>query len=184
MAGNHITDFITKFGGGTRQNRFLVSGSIGGRGTTKFSDFTKNQIHVRAASLPASTISVIPVNWRGRTVNYPGDRVYSPWQITVLDDKPKGKERLFEAFHAWSNEINDHGTNVSKSLDLKNHFSTDWSVSHLDTNGNTTNKRNFILKNCWPITIGEISLDMGADNTLVSFAVGIAYSHFEYDAVT
>ena len=180
---NHISEFIKGFGGGTRQNRFVVDGSLGGV-KTNLGKLSDNKIYIRSTTIPSSNVAQIPINWRGRTVNYPGDRAYIPWQITVLDDKPSGKTgRLFEAFHTWSNNINDHGTNVSKQVDPKDHFATDWSISHLDTNGNTIGRK-FLLKNCWPVTIGEIALDMASDNTLVSFGVAIAFSHFEYENIT
>ena len=112
---------------------------------------------------------------------YPGERVYSPWQITVLDDKPKNKTKLFEAFHAWSNDINDHGSNTTTKagLDSKKQFATNnWTVDHLDTNG-TDVLRQFTLYHCWPQAVGDLVLDMGADNTLASFAVSIFYSHYD-----
>ena len=183
MAGNHITDFISGFGGGTRQNRFVVTGDIGGNKGTKWSNFSDNKIYIRTSALPASTLGGIPINYRGRSVIYPGERVYAPWQITVLDDVPSAKKKLYEAFHAWSNEINDHGTNTSPKTNGSDHFSKDWSVEQLDTNGAKT-IRQFDLKNCWPVSVGEIGLDMGTDNTLSSFAVTMAYSHFEYKSVT
>ena len=182
MPNNTISDFINGFGGGTRQNRFKITGIIGSpskQNTT--STFDKNIFYVRTASLPNSTLGGIPVNYRGRTVVYPGERVYSPWQITVLDDKPSAKVKLFEAFHAWSNGINDHVSNNTSQvgLDPKKHFaSNNWTVEQLDTNGTTT-LRKFTLYNCWPQTVGDLALDMGADNTLASFAVTIFYSHYD-----
>lgn len=178
-----IQSFINGFGGGTRPNRFYITGPIGGVITHTTLDL--NQFHVRAASLPNSTVGAIPINYRGRTVVFPGDRVYTPWQITVLDDVPvKPKVRLYEAFHAWSNEINDHGDNTSTQSGLKNHFSkTDWVVTQVDNNGSSI-LRQFSLSNCWPISVGDFALDMGSDNTLSSFTVTIVYTHFEYLTIT
>ena len=181
---NTISDFINGFAGGTRQNRFKITGKIGSSSAGTFTDFStsNNSFLVRTATLPNSTLGGIPVNYRGRTVVYPGERVYSPWQITVLDDKPAAKTKLFEAFHAWSNGINDHVSNNTTSLGVnpKNHFATTWTVEQLDTNGATTlTGRKFTLFNCWPQTVGDLALDMGADNTLASFAVTIFYSHYD-----
>lgn len=180
---NTISSFITSFGGGTRQNRFKITGTIGPKSINNgVSTFTNNSFYVRTASIPNSTLGGIPVNYRGRTVVYPGERVYSPWVITVLDDMPDQKTKLFEAFHVWSNHINNHKSNntgtLTKQLDPKSHFATDWTVDQLDTNG-TTVIRQFTLHDCWPQTVGDLSLDMGADNTLSSFSVTIFYSHYE-----
>jgi hypothetical protein len=180
---NTISSFISNFGGGTRQNRFKITGNVGALGQrTKSSTFTNNSFYVRTASIPNSTLGGIPINYRGRTVVYPGERAYSPWVITVLDDMPNAKTKLFEAFHVWSNHINNHNSNKTgtstKQLDPKSHFATDWTVDQLDTNG-TTVIRQFTLHNCWPQTVGDLSLDMGADNTLSSFSVTMFYSHYE-----
>ena len=83
-----ITDFIGNFKGGNKANRFQFDGAIGaGKGDDEIpnqNQFLGNRFHVRSASLPASTFGAIPVNFRGRTVLYPGERVYAPWTITVL----------------------------------------------------------------------------------------------------
>ena len=180
MASHSISDFIAGFGGGTRQNRFKITGTIGNKNNRNAkATFGNNIFYVRAATIPNSTLGGIPINYRGRTVVYPGERVYSPWQITVLDDIPDSKNKLFEAFHDWSNMINDHEDNTTSNLDPSQQFAKDdWTVEQLDTNGVKTIKK-FILHHCWPQTVGDLALDMGADNTLASFAVTIFYSHYD-----
>lgn len=183
MATSHsISDFINGFGGGTRQNRFKITGTIGNKANTNINGtFDKNIFYVRTATIPNSTLGGIPINYRGRMVVYPGERVYSPWQITVLDDIPDSKNKLFEAFHDWSNNINDHAANTTSNLNPSQQFAkNDWTVEQLNTNGTAT-IRKFILHHCWPQAVGDLALDMGADNTLVSFAVNIVYSHYTID---
>lgn len=186
MANHSITDFISKFGGGTRINRFHVTGKLG---ESTVLDDNGGTFHIRAASLPASQIGGIPINYRGRTVVYPGDRVYAPWQITVIDENPKSTQTgktLYKAFHDWSNQINNHRVNTSTQTNPSRHFSdqssnaaSTWSIKQLDTNG-TTVIREFKLYNCWPMVVGAIELDMSQDNVLASFSVVLAYSHFDY----
>lgn len=181
MANQSITDFIKNFGGGTRVNRFNVTGTIGRTSGTGFNDF-----HVRSASLPAASVGAIPINFRGRTVSYPGDRVYLPWSIIVLDENPNekkvvGTRTLYGAFHQWHESINSHASNTTRYTNPSNHFSSDvWTVNQLDTNGNKT-IRQFRLHNCWPLAVGPIQLNMDQDNVLNSFAVTMLYSHFTYD---
>ena len=187
---NHsISDFITKFGGGTRQNRFKITGSIysNTQGGGSVPTFLDRFFQVRSATVPNSTLGGIPINYRGRTVVYPGERIYSPWQILILDDKPDANKGLFEAFHAWSNAINNHVDNITTATGLvnpNNHFANNtWTVHQLDVNGDKPVKK-FNLYNCWPQAVGDIALDMGADNTLASFAVTIYYSHYSIEPNT
>lgn len=189
-----ITDFITEFKGGTRSNRFRVNGSILKYDTNRLgsSDQKLTNFHIRSASLPASIIGAIPVNYRGRTVFYPGDRSYQPWNITVLDDRQASKNHtgrqntktLFDLFHDWHRRINDHQSNTdanktNKPLLPDQHFATDWHIEQLDTNGRQTPLRRFDLKHCWPAAIGPLEFDMSQDNTLMTFSVTLLYSHYE-----
>lgn len=191
MANNHsISEFITNFNGGTRLNRFKVTGTLGPKsgnnsGIAKLDD-KQGSFHIRAASLPSSQIGAIPINYRGRSVFYPGDRTYLPWNITILDENAKGSKTgvgLYKAFHAWHNSINNHKLNTtieqSKNSPLNN-FATDrWTIHQLDVNGADT-LRSFALYNLWPIAIGPIEMDMTKDNIVAEFAVTLVYSHFEH----
>ena len=186
MANNSITDFITKFNGGTRINRFNVAGNIGGRTTGTATPF--NDFHITAASLPSAQVGAISINYRGRSISYPGDRVYAPWQIVVLDENPNGKKvigakTIYGAFHDWHQKINAHSSNTTVSVSPGNHFASNvWNVTQYDVNG-TTPIRTFSLHNCWPLQVGPIELDMNKDNIIGSFAVTIVYSHYTLNGV-
>ena len=57
---------------------------------------------VKAANIPASTVGVIEVPYRGRTLKIAGDRTYEPWTITALNDKGFALRSKFEE---WSTKI-------------------------------------------------------------------------------
>ena len=201
MANDHsISDFITKFGGGTRLNRFKITGKLGNIGSnlaqTNLAD-GGGTYYIRSASIPGSQVGGIPVNYRGRTVVYPGDRIYSPWPIVVLDENPNSSSgiNLYKAFHEWSQNINHHTENTTTTPNnpgnqFSNRLSTTgnsnsgshWTVEQLDTNGSTS-IRKFKLHNCWPAAVGPIELDMDQANTIATFAVTMVYSHFEIETM-
>lgn len=189
MPTHSITDFISNFNGGTRVNRFRVTGTIGD-GTIL--DDKGGSFHIRSASLPSSELGQIPINYRGRTVIYPGDRAYRPWEITVVDENPvnsKTGKTLYRAFHEWSNLINNHVSNTTIRTSPSEHFSNTsgyatrraWTIEQLDVNG-INYIRKFFIHNCWPVAVGPVVLDMGQDNVLASFSVVLAYSHYEFAA--
>ena len=184
-----INDFINNFKGGTRLNRFIVTGNIG-PGIQQ----TNNRVtpyHIRSATLPESAVGPLAINHRGRTVTYPGDRTYLPWQITVLDDHDGtatgngGSSNLHKMFHDWQSQINNHVSNKTdypQGSNPSSLFASSWNVQQLQTNGdNALSGRTFTLFNVWPIGVGPIVLDMSQDNVLSSFAVTIVYSHYTYD---
>ena len=62
----------------------------------------------KAAQLPASNVSEIPVPFRGRVLKVAGDRTFDPWTITVVNDVDF---RIRTAFEKWMNGINKHDDN-------------------------------------------------------------------------
>lgn len=180
---NSITNFINGFKGGTRLNRFRVSAS--GTKSALSTDF-----HIMSASIPGSKISPIPISYRGKTIYLPGERVYDPWQITILDEAGSNQNHaLHEKFMDWHNSISHLGDNLNVDDFLGSvggaANNVNWIVEQLDHDGvigsstNATNSmiKSFKLANCWPIEIGPLALDMTANNQLNSFAVTLVYTH-------
>jgi len=195
-----ISDFTTAFKGGTRVNRFLVKST--GAPIIGTAD---HEILIRATTLPEMAIVPVPINFRGKTVQIPSTRVFTPWTFTVMDDavdvKGVQKGSLHQKFIQWSDSIVDTGEQLGVSL-LKTAIGIGgvgcmWEIQHLDhqtnekpTPGNQEDANNttatdhpllksFKLKNCWPIQVGPLQLDMGVDNQLSMFNVTLAYTHFE-----
>ena len=180
---NTITNFINNFKGGTRLNRFRVQAT--GARIALSTDF-----HIISASIPGSKISPIPISYRGKTIYLPGERVYDPWQITILDEAGASRSHaLHEKFIEWHNSISNLGDNLNVDDFLGSvggaANNVNWIVEQLDHDGAigsgasaTSNMiKRFRLANCWPIEIGPLALDMTANNQLNSFAVTLVYTH-------
>jgi hypothetical protein len=175
---HNISTFIGKFKGGTRPNRFRISGSnialpAGSGGLFR-------ETHCQAATLPESIVGIIPIPFRGRIYKFPGDRTYNEWNVTVLDDI--GDQATWQFFHNWSNLFNSHDQNVSDDRAQKKNYCQDLMVELLDHNENKV-IRKMLLQNAWPVQVGPVTLDMNAGNQLGSFQVQIAYTHFTQPAV-
>jgi hypothetical protein len=182
-----VSSFRSQFLGGTRQNRFIVHGSVGTE-STDLNDQTK--FFVKAGQLPPSTVGIIPVPYRGRIVKVPGDRQYLEWPIVCYDQaKNAGSEpgaeggavnanTIYRAMHDWSEQINDHARNVQSEdwTDIAAGGLTEWKIAHLDLEGNAL--KGYKLINCWPVEVGSIDLSFDALDTVVEFPVTLAYDHF------
>ena len=57
----------------------------------------------KAASLPESSIGVIPVPYFGRTIKIAGDRQYGEWGVTIINDEDF---LIRNAMEQWVNAIN------------------------------------------------------------------------------
>jgi hypothetical protein len=78
------------------------------------------------------------------------------------------------------NLINSNRTNVGPNT--MNQFMTDWTVSPLTREGSPI--VSYKLVGCWPSTMTEVALDMGAQTEPSTFDVTIAYQYFEINGVT
>lgn len=180
----NLTDFKDQFNGGTRPNRFLVTGAVGEYGDAA----TKHTFHVRSTFLPPVTNITLTLNAYGRKVNIPGDREYSPWQMTIYDDIKNGTStqstnnptHLWDLFTKWQNEINNHTTNQPDGGGAPGtapflQYKRNWTIQHLDLNGNLDPLKTFELIGCWPKTVSDIDLNMTRRNFMNTFSVIMLY---------
>jgi hypothetical protein len=184
MADNQLDAFQTSFKGGNRSHLYEVQmGWPEIINNTRADDM--DRFLIRAINLPPSQINPIRVPYRGRILKWPGDRVYFPWTFRVLDDQPEsgsgtGAARsIWHGFQQWSNAINTHQTN--ESSDEWSRFTKDWTVQQVGYGSDAGNPplKTVTLKDCWPTSVGPITMDSNAIDTLVEFTVTVEYSWFE-----
>lgn len=157
--------------GGARANQFMVrisfppivpNGALAGQ---------KLQFLAKSASLPASTVSDVPVMFRGRPVHFAGEREFQPWSIEVYNDNDFVVRNTFEA---WVNLIqNASSTNgIQEPAD----YQIDMQVMQMDRNDNIVKEYSF--KDAWPMEVGQISLDWEANNQIEVFPVTFQYNYW------
>lgn len=189
-----IESFKNKLrGGGARSNLFEVtfdgpnSGANGGTPSGAVLDrigitFDEGDLMlIKAASLPASTITEIPVPFRGRTLKIAGDRTFDVWTITVINDTDF-KWRSF--FERWMNLI----TKVSdgSGATLTSDYMVDMSVSQLsrgpigslDIRGDQNNTaievlRKYTVHGAFPTNVSTIDLSYNNENEIEEFTVDL-----------
>jgi len=66
----------------------------------------QNLLLCKAAQLPASTLGMIDVPFRGRSFKVAGDRTFDNWTITVINDENFSIRRVMED---WMNFIGQYG---------------------------------------------------------------------------
>jgi hypothetical protein len=85
---------------------FALSSTNNNTGTNQTNNITElSRFMIKAANLPASTVGVIEVPFRGRNLKIAGDRTFDVWTITVINDVDFGLRTTFER---WMNAINKH----------------------------------------------------------------------------
>jgi hypothetical protein len=172
-----IDDFKANLiGGGARANQFRIT-ITPPPGIAIGLDVRRTSFLVSAAAIPAIDMAFIPVPFRGRNVFYPGDRPDpGDWTVTFYNDTDF---MIRNAFENWSNGINDfaNNTGVVNPAD----FQTDLQVEQLDRDD--TILKTYILRNCFPTNIAEITLDMSSTDAIETFGVTWKYTHLEASGV-
>ena len=85
---------LSKAGGGARPALYKVKinyGSATGAGGS-YSLSAAETLLVKAASLPASNIAPLTVNYAGRAYKWQGFRTYDIWTVTILNDEDCPKQ--------------------------------------------------------------------------------------------
>lgn len=178
----NVSEFKSNFDGGSRSNRFKITGEIGAGG----GDI--NTIVVKAGSVPAVTLGILRVPFRGRVVKIPGDRTYEEWTFTVMDGYDNDSEWR-NAFVKWNAEFNQHETNVPGSfgsgagginLNSGDLFKT-WVVQQLGLDGSP--QRTVNLNKCWPVVVSELALSYDNSDTISEYTVTMAYDWLSGDGI-
>jgi hypothetical protein len=116
-----LEDFKARLiGGAARPNLFeceinfptfsTISNATGGNTTDNTRSVSElSRFMIKTANLPASTVGVIYVPFRGRNLKIAGDRTFDVWTITIINDVDF---TIRTAFERWMNAINKHDDNT------------------------------------------------------------------------
>lgn len=151
--------------GGARPNLFEVT-------ITNPADNSADNITpflVTATSLPASTVSTIPIPYFGRLIKLAGDRTFAPWTVEVMNDEDF---KIRNAMEDWSGRINKLQNNVRTLSNYKSQarvkqFSKDKKVI-----------REYEFHGIFPAVISEIGLNWAPTDSIETFRVQFEYDYF------
>ena len=168
-----ISGFKSKLaGGGTRPNLFEVEiafpNPIGIENDVK----EKSRFLVKAAALPASNITPIDVNFRGRILKIAGDRTFDTWTITVLNDVDFS---IRSAFEKWMNFINKMSDATGAQDPAE--YQPDAYVHQLDRDGSTL--RTYKFHDVFPTNISQIDLSYETVDAIEEFTVEMQVQWWE-----
>ena len=160
-----ITGFKSKLaGGGTRPNLFEVEIAFPEQLAIDNDVEEKSRFLVKAAALPASNITPVEVNFRGRILKIAGERTFDTWTVTVINDLDFG---IRSAFEKWMNLINkmEDATGTVNPAD----YQPDAYVHQLDRDGSTL--RSYKFHDVFPTNISAVDLSYETVDTVEEFTV-------------
>ena len=160
-----ITGFKSKLaGGGTRPNLFEVEIAFPNETSIDNDTKEKSRFLIKAAALPASNITPIDVNFRGRILKIAGDRTFDTWTVTVLNDVDFS---IRSAFEKWMNLINKMEDNTGEQDPAV--YQPDAYVHQLDRDGSTL--RTYKFHDVFPTQVSQIDLSYETTDAIEEFTV-------------
>jgi hypothetical protein len=174
MAFN-VNEFRSQMvGDGARPNLFEVSMPFPGFSSPGNAQ-SKLTFMCKTAQLPGSTINSVPVNYFGRELKFSGNRTFTDWTITIINDEDF---IVRNAFERWMNGINSHSLNIRTPLArAPGGYSVDGDVTQFSKDGSSLKKYKFI--GLFPTDITAIDVDWGSNDTIEEFTVTLAFQWWE-----
>ena len=152
--------------------------------TSKDALSDKVRFLVKAAQLPASTLTQIDVPFRGRQLKIAGTRTYANWSITIINDIDFD---IRTAFERWSNLINKHEDNAG--IVNPADYQQPMIVRQLGrsavggpvpvTDPNVPVLKMYQFYGSYPVNISEIGLDYATGDAIEEFTVEMAYQWYD-----
>jgi hypothetical protein len=182
----NIDNFRSNLNSGSRANLFKCFIS-GGPAVTDVADpgsilgnSGQFSFLCRSAAIPAYSLGIIEVPFRGRRIKIPGDRTYAEWTVTVLNTENQGMRKVFDNWLAFIN--NPDGTQALRTTPEDNYRCT-IVIDHLKGDGSLSRK--YSLIDAFPTDISPIDLSYDTTDAIQEFTVTFQY-HFvqEGDTVT
>lgn len=174
----NISDFKAQLtGGGARANQFRVELTFPSYVALGVVAGQQAQFLCKSAQLPASTVENFGVQYRGRAVNFAGERSFAPWSIQVYNDT---NFNIRNAMEQWSNGIQNLG--ATTGLTNPRDYQVDLSVHQLDRNGAIIKTYKFI--DAYPTEIGSIELDYDTVNAIETFPITFQYNYWTSNTAT
>lgn len=174
-------------GGGTRANLFEVELAFPditlppGVSENVLSD--KVKFMVKAAALPASTITPISVPFRGRELKIAGDRTFEPWTVTVINDTDFA---IRSAFERWINVMSrslDNAGEVNPAEYQENAWVYQLGrapmTNAIDSADTIPVLRAYRMFGVFPTSISAIPLSWADNSTIEEFTVELQVQYWE-----
>lgn len=174
MAFSDVNSFLANFDGGARPNRYMVD-LISRPGAVTTSLFPeKFRFLCRSTSIPASTLGSCTLNYMGREIKVPGDRIFDDWIVVVYNTKDW---KIRSYFETWSSQISQNFHNVDKT---EIYDEVGWMgeavVWQLDRHEHQVAR--YQVSGLFPTSISDIPLAYDSNNTVEEFTVNFVVGYW------
>ena len=125
---------------------------------------------IKSASIPPSDGGTIVVPFMGRQIKYGGDRTFSEWTVTIINDEDF---KVRNAMESWSNAINSHVTNTRA---YAREYKSDGDLMQLGKDGKII--RQYTFQGMFPTSVSDIQLGWEMQDQIEEFTVTFQFDHW------
>jgi hypothetical protein len=168
-----IDTFRQKLNGGSKANLFKIEIKVNEIGGIDGVDLNNLTILCKSGAIPAFTLGIIEVPFRGRRIKIPGDRTYADWTATFVNDD---SQNIRKSFDNWMNNIiNVDGENSLR--DSTSSYRCTIVVNQLRPDGTTA--RTYELYDAFPTDVSSIDLSYDTTDAVQEFTVTFQYHYLD-----
>lgn len=129
----------------------------------------------KASQIPTSVIGQVEVPYFGRTIKVHGDRQYSNWNVTIMNDIDYNLRTTIEQ---WHQNINQHIENTMNEVTAQPaSYKRDATIRHMTADGGRVIKT-YTVKGIFPIQIDAMPLDWEARDQIQMFDVEFSVDYW------
>jgi hypothetical protein len=171
-----ISKFRQTLGTGARANLFrcFITAPTGLSDSAGiFAEESKFSFLCRSAAIPAMSVGVIEVPFRGRRIKVPGDRTFADWTVTVINDEKQDMRKVMDNWMKFI--INPDGELALR--DTTEDYRSTIEIHHYRGDGTTS--RIYALYNAFPTDVSAIDLSYDTTDAIQEFTVTFQYTHMD-----
>jgi hypothetical protein len=167
-------------GDGARPNLFSVSLTFPTNVVNAATASQKTTFFAKAAQLPGSTVGTITLPYFGRELKFPGNRTFTDWTLTIINDEDFAIRNSLEN---WMNLINSHAGNVRDGTAIA---PTTYSVDAVVTQYGKSNEiiKTYKMVQMFPVDIAPIDLDWGSNDSIEEYSATFTFQWWESETTT
>ena len=180
MAFNVAEFRANMIGDGARPNLFSVSLTFPTIANNSVAAGQKVTFMAKTAQLPGSTVGTVPVYYFGRELKFAGNRTFTDWTLTIINDEDF---TIRNSIESWMNAINSHAGNVRNTAAANvNGYTVDATVTQYGKTGGELKKYKFV--GLFPVDLAPIDLDWGSNDAIEEYQTTFAYQWWEAENTT
>jgi hypothetical protein len=163
-------------GDGARPNLFQVQMNFPNFVGNSSAAQVKSAFLINASTLPESNLGTVPQFYFGREVKFAGNRTYSQWTVSVINDEDFA---IRTAFERWVDAINSPIGSLRdvRAAVLDGGYGRDAKVTQYSKTGAPIKIYKFI--GLFPVSISPIDVSWGANDQIEEFQVTFDYQYWE-----